>query len=208
MKKLFIAILLLLFVSLCACGQATSKEFAPYNSILRKHYISSKLWGVHYDGVKYYVLYDLNKDGAKELILGAEQGAEIGVLDIYTIHNNKAVFQDITIWNRRSPPPLLFENGTIKFVDNEMNWISYYRFEDGELKLQICLFDNVAYQQWLSLGGWEDENRYLNSIIDPFDPEKEDMPLAKEEFEQLQKDMEGNGQVVELDWKPLAKYRQ
>ena len=209
MKKLFSALLCLCLLVLCACGRAMPKELAPYRSILRKHYVSSKLWSILYDGVKHYAFYDLDGDGTEELLLGAEQGplTLIGILDVYTIKDKKAVFQDVTVWDRRNPPPELFENGTIKTFDNENDRFSYYRFEAGELKFKTRLFDNVEYQAWLELGGWEIDDEFLYSLQFPFDPDKEDIPLTKEEFEQLQKDMEGDGQTVELDWKPLSEYR-
>ena len=206
MKKLFIAILFLLFVSLCACGQATSKELAPYNSILRKHYISSKLWGVHYDGIDHFALHDFDKDGTKELVLGVEFGPDIGILDVYRLHDNKTVLQDVTVWNRRISPPYLFENGTIRFDDREIDWISYYGFEDGELKLQACVLDQNEWYDWWLDTQVSDPPFPPYTLIDP-DPEKEDIPLAKEKFEQSRKEMEGDGEVVELEWIPLAEYK-
>jgi hypothetical protein len=31
-------------------------------------------------------------------------------------------------------------------------------------------------------------------------------PITQAEFDRVQNEMEGDGQVVELDWKPLAEY--
>jgi len=31
-------------------------------------------------------------------------------------------------------------------------------------------------------------------------------PITKAEFDRVQKEFEGDGQTVELDWKPLAEY--
>jgi len=204
-KKLFIALLCLLLAGLCACGRGEADELALYNSILRKNYISMRVWGVLYDGVKHYALYDLDGDGAKELLLGVGNGTAdgTGILDVYTIRDKKAVLQDIIVWNRRSGPPLLFANGTIKFVDQEMDWISYYRFVDSELKLQIRLLDQGEYYEWFLRTQSVDPHFPPYSRVDL----EEDIPLAKEEFEQLQKEMEGDGQIVELDWRPLAAYR-
>jgi len=139
----------------------------------------------------YYYLYDIDGNGTKELLLGVEWGGHIFLDAVYTIQNGVAVqqeayFMDTTI----GPPPLLYKNGTIRVnrVDDTIIFYYYYfRFENGELKLQIMLIDDMG--------------RYFSNK----DPMKR-TPITKSEFDRVKKEMEGDGQVVELDWKPLAEY--
>ena len=198
MKKLFVALLCALLAGLCACGPAgLPKELAPYNSVLKAHHARGRL----------YAFYDLDGDGTEELLLGNWTGTadEMRIHEMHTIGSKKAIYRDDSPWFSQKPVPHLFENGTIRIDDVEMNWIFYYRLEGGEFKCEAWLFDDVGYQQWLELGGQEEENK---SLYSQKYQDKEDVPLTKEEFEQIQKDMEGGGQIVELDWTPLFKYRQ
>ena len=210
MKKLFIALLCLLFVGLCACG-GTPSELVIYSKVIRKYklfsYANSFLGGSVYHPVHNYALYDIDSNGTKELLVGSKMypslGDDIALLYLYTIRDEKAVDTGFVFWDGSSLQPLLFQNGTIKTVDAEMDWISYYRFEGDELKLQVCLEDHSGrYEWWLRTEQPGDPPPPYITV----DPE-ERTPLTQEEFERLREDMEGDGQVVEIDWKPLKEYK-
>jgi len=141
----------------------------------------------------HYVLYDLDGNGTNELLLGFK---EWGLVEVYSIQNGVAVRQEESslLDPAEVSPPLLFKNGVIR-----VNWntdgaprIAYYRFEDGELKRSTTLIDNFGQYY-----------RY-NMYADQFPGAS----ITKAEFNRLQKEFEGDGQVVELDWKPLAEYER
>jgi hypothetical protein len=66
----------------------------------------------------------------------------------------------------------------------------YYRFEGGQLKLQIDL-----------VNAWGD-------YYQAYDIDRVGLgtPITKAEYDRVKAEMEGDGQVVEIDWKPLAEY--
>ena len=120
----------------------------------------------------------------------------ICLIAVYTIHDGVAVLQE-GYWadSQRGSPPLLYKNGTLKeFNDYDDKMFAYYRFENGELKYQTMLIDNFSEE--LNSGFY-----YRSDGIGR--PSK---VITKEEFELVQKEFEGDGQVIELDWKPLAEY--
>jgi hypothetical protein len=94
--------------------------------------------------------------------------------------------------SERSLPPVLYRNGTIwrKCTDDDLWYDIYYRFENGELKPRISLSTDYDY------------NEYFR-----FDPDfKKRISITKEEYDRTCKEFEGDGQVVALDWRPLAEY--
>jgi len=141
-----------------------------------------------------YALYDFDKNGAKELIIGLK---DWGIVDVYTIQNGVAVRQaEFFVDPYGGAQPTLLKNGTIRkewMYDGCQRNISYHRFEDGELKFQISLRDDCD--------NWGSCFQY-----DPVT--KNETQINKKEFDRLKKEFEGDGQVIELDWKPLTEYGQ
>jgi len=144
----------------------------------------------------YYALYDLDGNGTQELLIAELFGDDIRLYDVYVIRNGAAVRQEefqtlggggITL------PSVVFKNGTIR-IDGHYDvlpTIVYYRFKNGELRHQETLMDDFLGQQYL---------RHNRNNAFP------GTPITKAEFDRVQKEMEGDGQVVELDWKPLTEY--
>ena len=214
MKKLFTILLCLLLAGLCACGSTTPEEIAtatteavsstdeikpneikPYAWTLWKYKIRDF---VASNPGQHYALADIDGDGMKELLLGTEEwGGEIALTIVYATPNGVAVDQKQfeTLGEGGSTlSSLIYKNGTIRtrsVVDEE--WLRYYRFEDGELKEQA----------WLVRGIDSNEGKYYRFFSD--DPIKH--PLTEEEYERLKMEFEGDGETVELDWKPLAEYK-
>ncbi|MCL2141247.1 MAG: hypothetical protein FWH42_06310 [Dehalococcoidia bacterium] len=210
MKKLFIALLCVSLTGLCACGPVESpegttvsttalginaetttktkaEENSPYSNEIKT---VIKAYGDS-DFLKqvYYAFYDLDGNATEELLLGEGLGP-VKLFNVYTIQNGVATRQEeFFIDTAESSPALLFRNGTIRVdsdsYDGEMSF-GYYRFEDGELKRQTTLA--------------EEHGQYYHYI------KGNRTQLSKAKFERVQKEMEGDGQVVELDWKPLAEY--
>ena len=233
MKKLLFAGFCLLLAGLCACGKTvppgettTTKELtmntieatdvATEASTLtttkitnhvektfkneddEKSYFAKVLNNTDtpFDNTSYgrYAFYDIDGDGMKELLIGI---AGQGLVMVYTIQNGVAVEQKEFYVDVASdsghPPPVLFKNGAIRTGGE--NWegvlnYNYYRFEGGELKWQITLRNDFGQY-------------YRNKRdVDP----SSGTPITKAEYDRLKKEIEGDGQVVELDWKPLAEY--
>jgi len=234
MKKVFLSFLCLVFVVLYACGQAMQEESTavlservaqesdtetiiagktiedtvtnrygqpivevktnekdPYSHIIKE--LNDKLNDDDadvYHLTQFYSLYDIDGNGTKELLI-SEGG---NLLAVSTIQNGVAVWQEVFSFplgeGGRILPSLVFRNGTIRTdnnVDGELDYI-YYRFEDGELNFKTLLSDRFGsnYRMYVQFG--------------PISP------ITKAEFDRLQKEFEGDGQLVELDWKPLAEY--
>ena len=168
----------------------TSKD-DPYSFIIQDYYqaMNDKPSVSTYQ----YFLYDIDGNGIQELLLGLEN---YGLDCVYTIQNGVAVQQRALLVDMvENSPPILFSNGTIK-MDNAVSeqvlfgdYLRYYyfRFEDGELKRYATLMT--------------DGERFGCS----FATADGDI-IPKAEFDRVQKEFEGDGQTVELDWKPLAEY--
>jgi len=142
----------------------------------------------------YYAFYDIDSNGTQELLLGDGLNIEsIRIGTVYTITDDVVLRQDEYHYPEpeAGPPPLLFINGTIRVDSNSYDGelgFGYYCFENGTLKHQIGLVnERGSYFRIL---------KELPQLI----------PITKAEFERLKREMEGDGQVVELDWKPLAEY--
>ncbi len=67
---------------------------------------------------------------------------------------------------------------------------AYVRFENGDLKEMITLTVDDKGKHWR----YDDPNSFDRTRI------------TKEAFESLRLEYEGNGQLVELNWRPLAEY--
>jgi hypothetical protein len=203
MKRMLIVLFSLLFASFCACQQTklteettTTEEFATsvhtvYANFLKAYRDKDFPNPYALESLK-YAFYDIDGDGANELLIGWDENIE----SVYSIQNGVAVEQnDYPLWTEYNPPTILFENGVIR-VDNTREGqgpfsIYYYRFEDGTLRFQTGLFDYDG----------KEYSQYDTADL------AEDTPITKAEFERLQKQYEGDGQIVQLDWKPLAEYK-
>jgi len=220
MKKIIIAILCALLAGLCACEpteppettttaaqttiattesatETTSEEFAIYAGIVQDYleeYNELLNEENRFMDPHYYFLYDIDGNGTKELLMGENiRDKETTISNIYTVQNGEAVLQEETkFWMDFNPSILLFKNGTIRYcgTDEEGEGFGYYRFKKGELKRLIGLLDEYG-NYFTSSGSLETYKK---------------TPITKQEFDRVQKEMEGDGQTVELDWKPLAEY--
>ena len=208
MKKLIIATWCFLLLGLCACemveppeetvtttttqrletekttsdssteNDTKAEKNKPYDDALKG---IIKAHENHPDQTNYvsYAFYDLDSDGTLELLTGLTGW---GIIVVYTIENGIAVRQEgFFVDPVGASPPLLFKNGTIKMGEHQ-----YYRLKDGEIK-------NTAVVK-------EDGKYYSFTIGGPI------TPITKAEYKRVQKEMEGDGQIVELEWKPLAEY--
>jgi len=175
----------------------TDKE-DPYSYTIKELYeiYASASVDMNHDYLEdqYYALHDIDDNGTKELLIGSEEYSGIVLQAVHAIQNGVAVWQEALpslvadFPEQRS----ILKNGTIRVksvVADEGSFFRYYRFEDGELKLQIILLDSAFGIEYY-------RREYGNN----------DVPITNEEFDRVQKEMEGDGQVVELDWKPLAEY--
>jgi len=204
MKKLFVVLLCLLLAGLCACGQVepsqetgaapTTAEIDPAERALYADVLDS-LVGLD---KSYYALYDIDGDGTKELLHGTEEwNGEAALWSVYAIQNGVAVYQkQFSVYNDGgTSPSFIYKNGTISVVGhwNDLPTIVYYRFEAGELKHQETLMHDAWRQEYLR----HNKNNEFPGT-----------PITQEEYEQVQQELEGGGQVVVLDWWPLAEYEQ
>ena len=69
-----------------------------------------------------------------------------------------------------------------------MGEFGYYRLENGEIKNKTVIEQNGKYYDFIINGP------YPGTLI------------TKEEFGRVRKEFEGDGELVELDWKTLAEY--
>lgn len=184
-------------------AQISPNENDPYSSVVKELYdeVLSHSIDMNYDFIseQHFALYDVDGNGVNELLLGVEmwEDGEITLHSICAIQNGVAM-KPISLWTDDDSPVVLFDNATImtkRASDNERR-ITYYRFEDGELKYQTGL----RYGDDYSLE--YDDGEYYRRESGEY------IPITKEEFDRVKQEMEGDGQVVELDWKPLAEYGQ
>ena len=208
MKKLSIALLCLLLVGICACRQdelpgvtterptTTSAsaiveldpgEFAAYSEVIKDY--QAQLVDNEYLLAQDYAF--CNIEGTNLLLLGIENFYIGSLFDsVYAIQNGVAARQE----EFRAPQlghdliTTLFKNGTIRsdVDDAGARNYCYHRMKNGELKFQTVVVDEGNC--WF---GFIDDKR---------------TPISKEEFDRVRKEFEGDGQTVELDWKPLAGY--
>ena len=153
----------------------------------------------------YYFLYDIDKDGTDELIMGDWKKTTLDVEDpnppkkilissIYTIKNGEVVeintqpwFRPDYIWDR-----VLLTNGLIRTsFGNEKNpSYIFLGFKDGEAVL------NCAIYYYKSNDGYVQQFADINTSID----------ITKEEFERLRDEANGDAEVVEINWKRIDEY--
>lgn len=212
MKKLIAAFMCILLMSFCSCmptkpaetivAQSTTTVTTEESMITDEQYshIIKELHDLFTNSpiarvTRYYATYDIDGNGTKELLFGDDTHLGTVLTALYAVQNGVFVQQEtITPWMEQfDARRWLFKNGIIKLeCKNDMGrGYPYFRFEAGELKFQIGVgITNGEY-----------------TCIYPEDLTKE-VSITKEEFDRVQKEMEGDGQVVEIDWKPLAEYEQ
>ena len=235
MKKALIVVLCVCVLALCACGRIAPQGTAPYADVLTAHYY---WWTVFKyfdidDLARYYAVVDIDGDGTKELLLGeADRGARTAhSWEIYTVRDHKAVRQIHLYngsWDYGYNTPVLFQNGTIRTNDN---WgsIYYYSFEDGELRKQACLENELEsmsdwsetgdnaelfdvwlkqHKDWLTRCGVSDDDGASPYHLYRGEPNggRDEIYLTQEEYERAVREFEGDGEVVEINWKPISKY--
>ena len=165
----------------------------PYSYIIKERYDLLFDESI-YAYARYYALNDIDGDGTNELLLGYEAwDGKTNLLLVYAIQNGVAMRQEAFYTDPEYPvQSVILKNGTIRSSgENEGEaFLAYFRFVEGNLEL---LPGFVAAQ--------------ANSETEYFLAEKgEKRPISKAEYDRVQKEMEGDGQVVRLDWKPLAEY--
>ena len=170
-----------------------SSEDAPYSKFFEEAFGSHS---IHMD-TQCYTLYDIDGNGTKELLLGANDGKQL--YEIYTIQNGVAVW--LEEYRTRSEESLsfsLFDDGLIKmeYQGEFDSGVQYFQFENGELKFKTSLYLNFM------------ADLDINRCYFRHDAGDEIKNITKEEFEQMPKEVEGDGQTVELDWRPLAEWGQ
>ena len=237
MKKLYIALLCILFAGLYACNtvsektkkatttvatekisQETNTEGTPRKANVSStveiktnmsdpySYIAKEYYDVFkaniYAHAQRYTLYDIDSNGTEELLLGGENYSGRQLYAVYTIQNGVAVqqkqFTDPLISSDVTSHQFsLFSNGYIKVALQGIPGIAikYYQFENGELVLKTRL---------LGIGDSDYDIEYRHDINE--NGNWQSKSITEEEFEQMQKEIEGDGQTVELDWRPLAEW--
>ena len=227
MRKVFITFLCLMLAGFCACGSIKPEETATattvpeeaanatnteqdtnssvtistsnnnaseitaYSDIVMKVIEEYKNAPDQLKEV-YYFLYDIDRNGTIELLFGSEWGENIYITAVYSIQKGVAVRQEeYSVDVRYISLSMLFENGTIK---------TGYGGKGGEMALNYLCFENEKLKLKNGLG----ENYGVYNHYD-YDS-KIDTAITKEEFERLEKFFEGDGRMIELDWKPLEEY--
>ena len=192
MKKLLILALCLLLLCLCACGPKVSKG-DPFSYVVKEWHEKIKDDGeIYYDGVKLtakYALIDIDENGGKALLLDRPWFYEV-----YTIQDGVAVLQQSFKDDPGGHGARLQKNGVIRVdksqeKDGKVEIVdSFYRFENGELKLQAELIMGIGYCFHIPANGVE-------------------ISITREEYHQLSLDYAGDDyKSPDLDWKPLAEY--
>ena len=153
------------------------------------------------DSTLFYSLFDIDKDGTKELLLGVTMNERQTptVFDIYTIQDGIAaqLLQDNAPWNSAIG---IWKNGTVMRSymarDNPWNrsiWEDYYQFVDKNLQFV------VGVEDWLSReAGTAGFCKRTSSENDPVE-------ISEEEYERIKKQYT-DSQAVELPWIPLCDY--
>lgn len=185
----------------------------PYAQIIKTRYetIAQNVAAEYfYEGVK-YALYDIDGDGVQELLLSKwyskwgyayeseydsdEIGKEGIIFDrFYYISNGKAVEMPVLngLWYDAAGPTGgrdILSNGVIRLYGGTPNYTSYayFRYSNGELEFINALMHYKSTGYFL-------------------DSENRSTPITEEEFNRMRAEIEGDAQVVEIDWKPLESY--
>ena len=156
----------------------------------------------------YYFLYDLDKDGSNELLLGTLQRVGIDYEDInapekicissvYTIKDGKAVkvarsigWQFVIYIDR-----ILYSNGIIvtQWGNEKVPCYSAVALENGELNLKCYVRHSAG----------DPEKGYYKAIN--FNNLGE-ISISKDEYYSIYNQYCGNAKVVDIDWKRIDEY--
>lgn len=217
MKYISIILIILLMVTMFGCSNVSDnvnqKETTTVESSENKIEIDSpyiKVLNDYYDangymGARYYAFHDFDKNGTDELVFGiGDLITEMDIYSIYTITDGVAVLQDEYpewMWEFESKS-LIFEDGTIRYEDYDMTedgyqmiLYGYFKFENGKLerKLGISSDSNGGYYRINP----ETEDGYFGGYSD----------IPKEEYYRLEKEIEGDKKVINLEWNRLDEYK-
>jgi len=203
MKRVVVAGVCLCLLALCACGQGETLEEILTTALFTTEMITTTIAPIiavfdpgdvapYADELEriireyvnsdfmHYTVYDIDGNGTPELLLGVnDYHNNIFIHDIFTINNGIAVQLGIDFEYDGSPMPgFLFGNGVIR-SDFDYVYQEYYRIVDGK-------------REW-------------QAQLDPYRTTKI-IPVTKDEFIQAQKEIEGEGETIKLDWKPWKEY--
>jgi len=234
-KKLSNVLLCLLLVGLCACEKVdsettttTQKETTttteqkteyptvnttvkietnpddPYSFVVADVVDGGIKWPMEeFDWRDDYAFYDIVGSGTQALLLGIKN-SNGEVQEIYTIKDG---IMERKLSTSGDPDRLLriYKNGTI--WANQLNGTGakgYYRLgEDGQLKLIMGL---GVYAKG---GGYRvDPTGTERDFFFEFIPAGTEIPLNPDEYNSFGKELLGDREPAEFDWKPLAEYGQ
>ena len=156
----------------------------------------------------YYFLYDLDKDGTNELLLGTLQRVgidyeninspeKICISSLYTVKNGKAVKVDNGVWMNYIiiMERILYSNGVIvtKWGKEIKPCYSAAAFENGEMNMKCyILYDDTGI-----------DGDFLK--VTNFDTMKT-VKIKKDEYYSIYNQYCGNAKVVDIDWKRIDEY--
>ena len=156
----------------------------------------------------YYFLYDLDKDGSNELLLGTLQRVgidyedinspeEICISSLYTVKKGKAVKVDNGVWMNYIiiMERILYSNGVIvtKWGKKIKPCYSAAAFENGEMNMKCyILYDDTGI-----------DGDFLK--VTNFDTMKT-VKIKNDEYYSIYNQYCGNAKVVDIDWKRIDEY--
>ena len=222
MKKLFIVMLCMVFVVLCACGTTNPEETTTTEEITAKsekpswvaanpdepfaHVIEgiieeqgSSSGRPFISGCENYVLY--STDDTKALLLGWENpNGYIG--EIYTFQDGIAE-RKLSIFDEQGECAIkMWKTGAISTGHSDGGAGGWYRFENGQLKLIAGL---GVYGD--GSGGYRvDPTGGERDLFFSFNPDGTEIRITADEYNGLWEELVGDLEPAELDWKPLAEY--
>ena len=227
MKKIFIVALVFL-VGFCSCGRATlpaetTTEKDNYATTSKKSTtvnekptwiaadantaFSSIVEDVlsrpnGYDMLNDFVLYDTDDEDIPALLVGVENPFSY-VSEIFTFQNGAAEQVLSVDYDTGDTYICPLKTGVIKTGSFGVSTNSYYRLDEkGQLKLIVKLDSYGDERGLFRVNPTDSENDFDFYFI----PDGTEVRISQEEYERLQKEMEGDGKTVDLDWKPLAEY--
>lgn len=157
----------------------------------------------------HYAFYDINGDGVKELLLGAQgkyNSSDAELFDIYTIKDGVAVQQRWSGWIH--PHVSILENSTVMTFGGHQGWYGnvYYRFQNGALtRIESLGFTDINHR----INDKTGEDEYYTNYYRYDDEERgEGVQISEAEYNRLQKQCEGSGDEVALEWRPLWLYKK
>ena len=198
MKKVCVTLLCVLLTCFFACDTSTDAPSPAITSPNEDALYSDIIKGLIGKKNIFYALYDLDQNGTKELLLGIEiWGNIICPYLVFSIHNGVAVEQKTYLWfEGNGPAPVVFKTGTLRveISDDAGSRFYYYKMDKGALVLWGNLIVDISVYDW-------DNQTYHDAYFLLKPDADERISIAQEEFERLQKELEGDGAAAALDWK-------